>query len=82
MIERDDKTQVLRRRKECKFCGDKVVAVNYKDDKRLRRFLTERGKIMPRRITGTCARHQRQLTRAVRRARILALMPFVSDHYR
>ena len=82
MIERDDKAPIQRRKKECKFCGDKVPYVDYKDDKRLRRFLTERGKIIPRRITGSCARHHRQLTRAVRRARILALLPFISEHYR
>lgn len=82
MNDQEDKVPVLRRRKECKFCGDKVTVVDYKDDKRLRRFLTERGKIIPRRITGTCARHHRQLTRAVKRARIIALLPFISDHYR
>lgn len=67
-------------RKECKFCVEKVSVINYKDDKRLRHFMTERGKIVPRRISGTCARHQRLLTMAVKRARHLALLPFVSEY--
>lgn len=68
-----------RKRKVCNFCVDKIQLVDYKDVGRLRRFLTERGKILPRRITGNCARHQRQLTRAIKRARIMALMPFSTD---
>ncbi len=67
------------RRKVCAFCADGVVWVDYKDTVRLRRFITERGKILPRRITGTCAAHQRQLTRAIKRARIIALLPFKAD---
>ena len=66
------------RRKVCKFCVDKVLAVDYKDAKRLRTFVTERGKIIPRRISGSCARHQRQLTHAIKRARTVALLPYVS----
>lgn len=65
------------RRKICKFCADKVV-VDYKDGRRLRNFVTERGKIIPRRISGSCARHQRQLTHAVKRARTVALLPYVA----
>lgn len=65
-----------RRRKVCSFCVDKVVEVDYKEAPRLRRYTTERGKIIPRRISGNCARHQRQLTRAIKRARFLALLPF------
>ncbi|MCG0277654.1 MAG: 30S ribosomal protein S18 [Thermanaeromonas sp.] len=58
---------------------DKIDQVDYKDVNRLRKFLTERGKIIPRRITGNCARHQRQLTRAIKRARIMALLPFTVE---
>ncbi len=66
------------RRKVCKFCADKVDLVDYKDVRRLRNFVTERGKIIPRRISGSCARHQRQLTHAIKRARTVALIPYVS----
>ena len=62
------------RRKVCKFCVDKVSLVDYKDIRRLRSFVSERGKITPRRISGSCSRHQRQLTRAIRRARTVALV--------
>lgn len=68
-----------RRRKVCNFCVDKIRQVEYKDAGRLRRYLTERGKILPRRISGNCARHQRQLTRAIKRARQIALLPYVID---
>jgi small subunit ribosomal protein S18 len=68
-----------RRKKVCSFCADKVFDIDYKDVPRLRRFLTERAKIVPRRVTGTCAHHQRQLTVAIKRARHLALLPFVSE---
>jgi small subunit ribosomal protein S18 len=68
-----------RRQKVCKFCVDKVAQVDYKDVRRLRSFVTERGRILPRRISGTCAPHQRQLTVAVQRARNIALLPFVAD---
>lgn len=64
------------KRRVCSFCVDKIDEVDYKEASRLRRFTSERGKILPRRITGNCARHQRQLTGAVKRARILALLPF------
>jgi len=67
------------RRKICKFCADKINAVDYKDVRRLRSFVTERGKIMPRRVSGNCAFHQRQLTVAIKRARNIALLPFVAD---
>ena len=70
------------RRKPCKFCMDHVAAIDYKDHMRLRRFMTDRGKIAARRITGTCAKHQRQLSTAIKRARHLALLPFVREHYR
>ncbi len=68
-----------RRRKVCAFCVDKVAWIDYKDPNRLRKYMTERAKILPRRITGNCARHQRQLTTAIKRARHLALLPFVAD---
>ena len=67
------------RRKVCTFCVDKIQHIDYKDVGRLRRFTSERGKILPRRMTGTCAKHQRQLSTAIKRARTVALMPYVSD---
>ena len=67
------------RRKVCSFCVDKIDTIDYKDVARLRRFVSERAKILPRRVTGTCARHQRELTVAIKRARQIAQMPFVSD---
>ena len=67
------------RRKVCAFCVDKVQHIDYKDVGRLRRFTSERGKILPRRMTGTCAKHQRQLSTAIKRARTIALMPYVSE---
>jgi small subunit ribosomal protein S18 len=70
------------KRKYCKLCFEKVGFVDYKDDKRLGRFITDRGKIVPRRVSGACARHQKQLTTAIKRARVLALLPFSSDTYR
>ncbi len=66
-------------RKSCRFCADKVVDINYKDIFRLKTFMTERGKIIPRRITGNCAKHQRALTTAIHRARSLALLPYTAD---
>jgi small subunit ribosomal protein S18 len=67
--------------KPCRFCIDRIP-INYKNEVLLRRFVTDRGKITPRRITGTCARHQRQLSAAIKRARAIALLPFVKVHYR
>jgi small subunit ribosomal protein S18 len=67
------------RKKVCSFCVDKIYHIDYKDVPRLRRYLSERGKIVPRRVTGTCARHQRQLTIAIKRARHIAFLPFVSE---
>ena len=66
------------RRKVCKFCTEKVDLVDYKDVRRLKSLVTERGKIIPRRISGSCARHQRQVTHAIKRARTVALLPYVS----
>ena len=68
-----------KRRKVCNFCVDKIQQIDYKDTGKLRRFVTERGKILPRRTTGTCAMHQRQLTVAIKRARQIALLPYVAD---
>lgn len=67
------------RRKVCAFCVDKVSTIDYKDVAKLRRYLSERGKIVPRRVTGTCACHQRALTTAIKRARHIALLPYVSE---
>ena len=67
------------RRKVCSFCVDKVEDIDYKDVAKLRRYVTERGKILPRRISGNCAKHQRQLTSAIKRARNVALLPFTYE---
>ncbi|MGB9797174.1 MAG: 30S ribosomal protein S18 [bacterium] len=68
-----------RRKKSCIFCANKVKEIDYKDVDTLRKFLTERAKIIPKRVTGTCAKHQRALARAIKRARIMALLPFVGE---
>jgi small subunit ribosomal protein S18 len=67
------------RRKSCHFCSDRVERIDYKDFQQLRRYLSDRGKIRSRRITGACRRHQSQLANAVKRARELALLPYVSE---
>jgi small subunit ribosomal protein S18 len=67
------------KKKVCSFCVDKVEAIDYKDIPKLRRYTTERGKILPRRISGNCAKHQRQLTLAIKRARNIALLPFTAE---
>jgi small subunit ribosomal protein S18 len=67
------------KKKVCSFCVDKIVAIDYKDVPKLRRYTTERGKILPRRISGNCAKHQRQLTLAIKRARNIALLPFTAE---
>ncbi|MEA5040870.1 MAG: 30S ribosomal protein S18 [Clostridiaceae bacterium] len=68
-----------RRRKVCQFCVDKVECIDYKDAAKLRKYTSDRGKILPRRMTGTCAMHQRQLTEAIKRARHIALLPYTAD---
>ena len=68
-----------RRKRVCKFCVEKLEYIDYKDVKMLQQFITERGKILPRRISGTCALHQRKLQNAIKRARIVALLPFTAD---
>ncbi len=68
-----------KRRKVCQFCADKIEHIDYKDVKRLSKCISERSKILPRRVTGTCAKHQRQVTVAVKRARTVALLAYISD---
>ena len=77
--ERGVRRGLFRRRKVCRFCVDKINYINYKDARMLMPFLPERGKIQPRRLSGTCAMHQRKLQTAIKRARQLALVPYVSD---
>ena len=77
--ERNDRRNRKRRKKVCAFCMDKIENIDYKDVPRLKRYLSDRAKIIPRRVTGTCARHQRQLTVAVKRARHVAFLPYVGD---
>ena len=81
MTEKSEKTYRNRKAKKkvCQFCADKVEYIDYKDVAKLRRFVSERAKILPRRITGTCAKHQRQLTTAIKRARHIALLPYSAD---
>ena len=75
-----DKMRMRRPKKNvCQFCLDKVEHIDYKDTAKLKRFVSERSKILPRRITGTCAKHQRQLTEAIKRARHIALLPYSND---
>lgn len=71
-----------RRRKPCRLCENKINVIDYKDEKLLRRFILERGKIVPRRVTGNCAKHQRLLNTAIKRARHIALLPFTAETYR
>ncbi len=77
-----DKEAKTPRKKVCKLCLEKVESIDYKDEKRLVRFITDRGKIVPRRVSGACARHQSQISQAIKRARILAILPFTSEYYR
>jgi len=78
MAQRPQK-KLFTRRKSCRFCGEKDLIVNYKDVKTLRNFVSERGKIIPRRIVGTCATHQRQLCEAIKRARQIAFLPYAGN---
>ena len=77
--EKGQRRTLFRRRKVCKFCADKIDDINYKDVKLIGPFVPERGKILPRRISGTCAMHQRKLQTALKRARQIALIPYVTD---
>ncbi|MGH9379229.1 MAG: 30S ribosomal protein S18 [Thermoanaerobaculia bacterium] len=78
-VRRRPQRSAFRRRKVCRFCVDKVDSIDYKDVRTLQNYLAERSKILPARISGTCARHQRQLQLAIKRARHLALLPFTTD---
>jgi small subunit ribosomal protein S18 len=69
----------MRKKKVCQFCADKKLKIDYKDVDTLSKFITERGKILPKRVTGACAMHQREVARAIKRARIVALLPYVKD---
>ena len=73
------KKRVYHRRKVCRFCADTSLEINYKDPKSLRYFITERGKIIPRRLSGCCAKHQRTLTHEIKRARTVAFLPYVGS---
>ena len=77
VMPRRKRKQFYVRRKVCRFCVDSNLPIDYKDANTLRQFVTERGKIIPRRISGNCARHQRQVTRAIKQARLLSLMPYI-----
>ena len=83
MMEKEKSERPFRARKAkkkvCQFCVDKVADIDYKDVAKLRRYVSERAKILPRRITGTCSKHQRQLTIAIKRARHIALLPFSAE---
>ena len=79
-MEKNDKPAFRKARKKvCHFCADRIEDIDYKDVARLRKFVSERAKILPRRATGTCAKHQRALTTAIKRARQVALLPYVND---
>lgn len=69
----------MRKKKVCQFCVEKTETIDYKDTDKLKRFITDRGKILPKRITGTCAVHQRELTKAIKNSRMVALLPFTQD---
>jgi len=71
-----------RRKKVCRFCENKIDFIDFKDERSLRRFVTDRGKIVPRRISGNCARHQRKLTTAIKRSRHMAILAFASESFR
>ena len=77
--QRPARPMMRRKKKVCAFCAEKIGHIDYKDTARLRKYVTERAKILPRRITGTCAKHQRQLTEAIKRARHIALLPFSAE---
>jgi small subunit ribosomal protein S18 len=74
------KKRNFQRRKVCRFCADKQITIDYKDPRTLRSFISERGKIVPRRISGNCAKHQREITEAIKRARNIALLPIAAGH--
>ncbi|MDD6920342.1 MAG: 30S ribosomal protein S18 [Eubacteriales bacterium] len=75
----DKKRGGFKKKKVCQFCADKEKKIDYKDAETLKKYITERGKILPKRITGTCAVHQREVTRAIKRARVVAILPYQAD---
>lgn len=78
-MSQNNQFKARKKKKVCQFCAEKIEHIDYKDVVRLRKCVSERAKILPRRITGTCAKHQRQLTIAIKRARHIAIMPYISD---
>lgn len=74
-----EKRRGFRKKKVCQFCADKTETIDYKDVDKFRKYVTDRGKILPKRITGNCALHQREVTTAIKRARIVALLPYTTD---
>jgi small subunit ribosomal protein S18 len=79
MIDNKRRGGGFRKKKVCQFCADKSETIDFKEVDKLKKYITERGKILPKRITGTCAMHQRDVTRAIKRARIVALLPYTTD---
>lgn len=79
MIEKRRGGGGMRRKKVCQFCADKTETIDFKEVDKLKKYITDRGKILPKRITGTCAKHQREVTTAIKRARIVALLPYTTD---
>ena len=79
MLPQKRKKRIFPRRKVCRFCADSSMIIDYKDSKTLKHFTSERGKIIPRRITGNCAKHQRELTAAIKRSRQIALLPYLAS---
>lgn len=78
-VKRDPSKKRIYKKKPCRFCMDKIKGIDYLDYQKFQKFLTERGKIVPSRISGNCAKHQRQLAKAIKKARVLSLMPFVAE---
>ena len=78
-MEKKRRSGGFRKKKVCQFCADKSQTIDYKDVEKLRKYVTERGKILPKRITGNCAVHQRAVTSAIKRARVVALLPYTAD---
>ena len=78
--DKEERPEKVFRKKRCRFCIERLGAIDYKDTARIKKNLTERGKIIPRRITGNCSYHQRQMASAVKRARYIALIPFIIDY--
>ncbi len=73
------KKKVMMRRRFCRFCANEELVIDYKDPKTLKHFITERGKIIPKRVTGTCAKHQRKLAKEIKKARVIAILPYAGN---